>query len=104
MFSKTDGPTALRADLLRALSFSAEPIDRLVNGRSVGSVAALAGVWNGRKGHVAVLIRDIEPAAIERYVSDAPITSEAMLDGAVEEGIAFAESLGFSMDAHEFTV
>ena len=102
MFSKTDGPTALRADLLRALAFSAEPIERLVAGRSVGSVAALAGVWNGKKGHVAVLIRDVEPAAIERYVSDAPITTEAMLDAVVEEGVAFAESLGFSLDAPDF--
>lgn len=102
MFSKTDGPTALRADLLRALAFSAEPIERTVGGRSVGSVAALAAVWNGKKGHVAVLIRDIEPPAIERYVSDAALLTESMLDAAVEEAIAFAESLGFSLDAPEF--
>ncbi|MGH2900245.1 MAG: hypothetical protein ACREBE_22100 [bacterium] len=102
MFSKTDGPTALRADLVRSLSFSHDPIERLSSGASVASVAALAGVWNGRKGHVALLIRDIEPAGLERYVGDAPITSEAALDGAVEEGLAFAETLGFSMDAPEF--
>ncbi|MGH7290803.1 MAG: hypothetical protein ACREJT_06310, partial [Myxococcota bacterium] len=103
MFSKTDGPTALRADLVRSLSFSHDRIERLSGGASVGSVAALAGVWNGRKGHVALLIRDIEPAGLERYVGDAPITSEAGLDSAVEEGLAFAETLGFSMDAPEFT-
>jgi hypothetical protein len=102
MFSKTDGPTALRADLLRALAFSAQPIERTVGGRTVGSVAALAGVWNGKKGYVAVLIRDIEPPAIERYVSDNALLTESMLDAAVEEGIAFAESLGFSLDAPEF--
>lgn len=102
MFSKTDGPTALRADLLRALAFSAEPIERDAGGRSVTSMAALAGVWNGKKGHVAVLIRDLEPAAIERYVSDSALLTESMLDAAIEEGIAFAESLGFSLDATEF--
>jgi len=102
MFSKTDGPTALRADLLRALAFSVQPIERSLAGRSVGSVAALAAVWNGKKGYVALLIRDIEPPAIERYVCDTTLLTETMLDAAVEEGIAFAESLGFTLDAHEF--
>jgi hypothetical protein len=102
MFSKTDGPTALRADLLRALAFSAEPIDRTVNGRSVASMVALAGVWNGKKGYVAVLIRDLDPPAVERYVSDSALLTETMLDAAVEEGIAFAESFGFTLDAAEF--
>ncbi len=102
MFSKTDGPTALRADLVRSLSFSLEKIERISDGTNVTSVAALAGVWNGRKGHVAILVRDVEPAAISRYVGDGPITSEVALDAAVEEGLAFAESLGFSMDAPEF--
>ena len=65
-------------------------------------MAALAGVWNGKKGYVAVLIRDLEPPAVERYVTDAALLTESMLDAAVEEGIAFAESLGFSLDAAEF--
>jgi len=65
-------------------------------------LAALAGVWNGRKGHVALILRDIEPAAIERYVSTEAISSESELETAVEEAIAFAEGLGFSMDAPEF--
>jgi len=102
MFSKTDGPTALRSDLVRSLSFSLEKIERISDGSSVTSVAALAGVWNGRKGHVAILVRDVEPAAILRYVGDAPITSADALDAAVEEGLAFAESLGFAMDAPDF--
>ena len=102
MFSKTDGPTALRADLVRALSFSHDRIERERDGEQVASLAALAAVWNGRKGHVAVLIRDVEPAAIERYVGPEPILSEADLDAAVEEGLAWAESLGFAMDAPEF--
>ncbi|MEX2208938.1 MAG: hypothetical protein WEF50_22205 [Myxococcota bacterium] len=104
MFSKTDGPTALRADLVRALSFSHDRIERLNEGGTVASLAALAAVWNGRKGHVALIVRDVEPAAIERYVGSEPILTESELDSAVEEGIAFAESLGFSMDASEFVM
>jgi hypothetical protein len=104
MFSKTDGPTALRADLVRALSFSHDRIDRLSDGATVASLAALAAVWNGRKGHVALIVRDVEPAAIERYVGSTPILSEADLDAVIEEGLAFAESLGFSMDAPEFVM
>ena len=104
MFSKTDGPTALRADLVRALSFSHDRIERRNAAATVSSLAALAAVWNGRKGHVALIVRDVEPAAIERYVSSVPIDSEADLDAVVEEGLAFAESLGFSMDAPEFEI
>ncbi len=102
MFSKTDGPTALRADLVQALSFSHDRIERSAGEAKVSSLAALAGVWNGRKGHVALILRDIEPAAIERYVSTEAISSESELEAAVEEAIAFAEGLGFSMDAPEF--
>lgn len=102
MFSKTDGPTALRADLVQALSFSHDRIERIGGEATVSSLAALAGVWNGRKGHVALIVRDIEPAAIERYVGSIAILCEADLESAVEEGIAFAESLGFSMDSPEF--
>jgi len=49
-------------------------------------------------------VRDVEPAAIERYVGSEPILSESDLDSVVEEGLAFAESLGFSMDAPEFVM
>ncbi len=104
MFSKTDGPTALRADLVRALSFSHDRIERHGAGATVSSLAALAAVWNGRKGHVALIVRDVEPAAIERYVGSGPILSESDLEAVLEEGLAFAESLGFSMDAPEFTI
>ena len=104
MFSKTDGPTALRAELVRALAFSYDRIERQGDGATVASLAALAGVWNGRKGHVALIVRDVEPAAVERFVSAAPILSESDLDAVVEEGLAFAESLGFSMDAPDFLV
>jgi hypothetical protein len=51
-----------------------------------------------------LIVRDVEPAAVERYVGSEPILSESELDSAVEEGLAFAESLGFSMDAPEFAM
>jgi hypothetical protein len=102
MFAKTKGATAVRADLVRSLSFSRGRIERLRTGATVTSLAALAGVWNGHKGHVALLVRDIEPAAIERYESSNPIASETDLDAVVEEGLAFAENMGFSMDVPEF--
>jgi hypothetical protein len=102
MFAKSEGPTALRAELVRALAFSDAKIER--PGESpVESVAALAAVWNGRKGYVALLVRDVEPPRIERYVTENAITSTEALAEATEEGIAFAESLGFVLDAPEFS-
>src|SRR5262245_9623371 len=102
MFAKSDGPTALRADLVRALSFSEAKVERASDGEMVESVAALASVWNGRKGYVALLVRDVEPPRIDRYVTEGAITSPEALAAATEEAIAFAESLGFMMDAPAF--
>jgi hypothetical protein len=102
MFSKSEGPTALRADLVRALSFSEAKVERDGVTDAVESVAALAAVWNGRKGYVAILVRDVEPPRVERYVTEAAITSAEALAAATEEAIAFAESLGFAMDAPAF--
>ena len=102
MFSKSDGATALRVDLVRALSFSQDRVERFSAGATVASLAALAGVWNGRKGHVALILRDVDPPAIERYAGPGPILSVADLEAAVEEGLAFADSLGFAMDDPEF--
>lgn len=102
MFAKSDGPTALRADLVRALAFSeakvAQPGDEIL----VESVAALAAVWNGRKGYVAILVRRESPPSLDRYVSESAITSAEALAVATEEAVAFAESLGFAMDAPAF--
>lgn len=103
MLAKADGPTALRAELVRALAFSEGKIERPGNAEPVDSVAALASVWNGRKGYVALLVRDVDPARIERWVTENTITSEEALAAATEEAIAFAESLGFAMDNAEFT-
>lgn len=102
MLAKAEGPTALRAELVRALSFSEGKVERPGSSEPVDSVAALAAVWNGRKGYVALLVRDVEPARIERWVTENTITSEEALAAATEEAIAFAESLGFAMDNAEF--
>jgi len=102
MFAKSDGPTALRADLVRALAFSEAKVERPGDAALVESVAALAAVWNGRKGYVALLVRDVEPPRIDRYVTEGAITSEQALEAATEEGIAFAESLGFQLDSPGF--
>ncbi|HTO68390.1 MAG TPA: hypothetical protein VMR31_00890 [Myxococcota bacterium] len=102
MFAKSEGPTALRADLVRALAFSEAKIERPETGESVESVAALASVWNGRKGYVALLVRDVLPPRVDRYVTENAITSVETLDAATEEGVAFAESLGFQMDSPRF--
>jgi hypothetical protein len=102
MFAKSDGPTALRAELVRALAFSEAKVARANDGELIESVAALAAVWNGRKGYVALLVRDIEPARIDRYVTEGAITSVEALGAATDEAIGFAESLGFMMDAPAF--
>src|SRR5262245_5730269 len=102
MLAKAEGPTALRAELVRALAFSEGKIERPGSSEPVDSVAALASVWNGRKGYVALIVRDVEPARIERWVTENTITSEEALAAATEEAMAFAESLGFVMDNPEF--
>jgi hypothetical protein len=102
MFAKSDGPTALRADLVRALAFSEAKVARAKDGELIESVAALASVWNGRKGYVALLVRDVEPPRIDRYVTENAITSVETLAAATEEAVDFAESLGFQMDPGDF--
>jgi hypothetical protein len=102
MLAKAEGPTALRAELIRALAFSEGKLERPGDAEPVDSVAALASVWNGRKGYVALLVRDVDPARIERWVTENTITSEEALAEATEEAIGFAESLGFAMDNAEF--
>jgi hypothetical protein len=104
MFSRSDGPTALRADLVRALAFSVQQSDlETLDGKSEPAVAALAGVWNGRKGFVALVVYRISSQTVERYVFSEAIHDEDELGSAVEEGLGFAESLGFGMDSPEFT-
>lgn len=103
MLAKAEGPTALRSELIRALAFSEGKIERPGSAEPIDSVAALAAVWNGRKGYVALLVRDVDPARIERWVTENTITSEEALAAATEDAMVFAESLGFAMDNPEFT-
>jgi hypothetical protein len=103
MFSRSDGPTALRADLVRALAFSVQQCElETPEGKREPAVAALAGVWNGRKGFVALVLYRIPSQSVERYVFADAIDSQDAVEHAVEEGLAFAESFGFGMDAPEF--
>jgi hypothetical protein len=103
MFSRSDGPTALRADLVRALAFSVQQGELdLPQGGTEPAVAALAAVWNGRKGFVALVLYRITSQNVERYVFADTIDDEKALGHAVEEGLAFAESFGFGMDSPEF--
>jgi hypothetical protein len=101
MFSRSDGATALQADLVRALSFSAEQIELEGPEGREPALAGLAGIWNGDKGSVAVLVRRMHSRVVERYLYAHPIISDAELRAAVEEGIAFLEDLGFAMDLPE---
>ena len=102
MFIEADGPTALRPDLIRALSLSVDVVRLEGDGTSGRFCAALSAVWNGSKGFVGVLLRNVEDPVVRRFVMDGPIDSEGALNSAVDEGIAFAESLGFKMDHPEF--
>ncbi len=102
MFAKQDGPTALHADLVRALSFSKRQVEVDTPEGSEPAIAALASVWNGRKGFVALVLRFLEKPRVERYVYPTAITSEGEFSHATDEGLIFAESLGFPMDPKEF--
>lgn len=102
MFTVADGPTALRGELVCALSLSMNATE-LADGAPPGRCcAALAAVWNGRKGTVALLLRSLDEPAVQRHVFSGPLTSEDAVLTAVDEGLALAESFGFSMDSPEF--
>jgi hypothetical protein len=101
MFSQSDGPTALRADLVRALSLSVATAS-IPEGDAQSACAALSGVWNGRKGYVALLVRWIDAPLLRRYAYSEPLCSLESLLEAVDEGVGFAESMGFLMDPAEW--
>jgi len=102
MFSEVDGPTALRRERVRALALSQAPVELDGPEGPETSHAGLSAVWNGQKGHVAVLIRSMAPPRLRRFVFSAPLVTLEELGGAVEEALAFIESFGFYMDAPEF--
>ncbi len=102
MFSRTDGPTALQANLVRALSFTCRQVDIDTPDGPEAALAALASVWNGKKGFVAVIVRNMKRQVVERFVFSGSITTESAFESATAEGIEFAENLGFEMDSPEF--
>lgn len=102
MFIEARGPTALRSELVQALSLSVDVVEISGPGGPGRFCAALSGVWNGSKGYVAVLLRQVEEPRVRRFVHEQPIRSERALCAAIDEGIAFAESMGFSLDHPEF--
>lgn len=102
MFSQTDGPTALRPDLVRAISFSIQELTLETEEGPRRALCGLAGVWNDSKGVVVLIVRHLSPAAALRYAFAQPINSEEELEQAIDDGIGYAESLGFLMDAPNF--
>ena len=103
MFSENPGPTALRRDLVLAMSFAnAEVVVEGADGPE-RSIAALSGVWNGTKGYLAVLIRAVESASVRRFTYAHPLQTPDEVWGALDEAVAFLEGMGFQMDPAEFT-
>ena len=102
MFTRGDGPTALRADLVRGLSFSSGPQEIRTDDRVEQAVAGVASVWNGSRGFVAVLFRFIDPPRVERYMTSEPLTDDSGLARAQAAALEFARSRGFRMDDPEF--
>lgn len=102
MFTEADGPTALRADLVYALSFSAGAEVLETEDGHERCCAAISGVWNGRKGYVALLVRRLETSVVKRYVFANALSTLDEVWQAVEAALAHSESLGFPMDDPEF--
>jgi hypothetical protein len=102
MFAKSDGPTALRPDLVRALAFSMEPVEIETSAGRSRCEAGMAAIWTGSKGEVVVVIRQIEPPAVARYRFTEPIVSPEDVDQAVDAALGFVTSMGFQPDAAEF--
>ena len=102
MFALSDGPTALRLDLVRALSLSVGTVWLEGEGDPQRACAALGGVWNGTKGYVVFLVRCLDRPLLQRFSYAEPLLTLEQVIEAVDEGMAFAESMGFVMEPHEF--
>jgi hypothetical protein len=102
MFVEAEGPTALRPEMIRALAFSVTDRQVETSNGIERCTAALAAVWNGREGFVAVLLRSLDRPEVRRYVHPDPIHSLSEVHERIEEGVAFALSLGFELDGAEF--
>ena len=67
MSVELEGPTALREDLVHALSLSLNVAQISGRGGSGRFCAALSAVWNGKLGSVAVLLHEVDGEAIRRF-------------------------------------
>jgi hypothetical protein len=95
-FSEQPGATALHPELVYALAFSRETL--ALDPAGAPTRAALVGVWNGERGLVVVLLRQVEPPNVRRFQFEEEIASIAALDQAVAQAAAFAAAFGFRMD------
>ncbi len=102
MFVEAEGPTALRSEMIRALAFSVTDRQVETSNGIERCAAALAAVWNGQEGFVAVLLRSLDRPKVRRFVYPDPIRSLSEVHERLEEGVAFALSLGFELDRAEF--
>ncbi len=102
MFLEAEGPTALRPEMLQVLCFSTQ--EQLVDS-PVGAercVVALAAVWNGKQGFVAVLVRSLDQPAVRRFTYTEPLRTLEDLEGAVQEAHDFVSGMGFTLDSGDF--
>ena len=103
MITKGHGPTLLKVDLVWALALSlADAQIQAEDGSDVPARAGLSASWNGEKGEVVVLIRDLSAEEVDRYSWGEPILGPDDLDHAIDAGLGFCESLGFLLDSTEF--
>ncbi len=100
MFRESEGPTALRAEFVCALSLSLNAVE--VDGEGP-FCAVVAGAWNGKSGTVTLLLRHMEEPKLRRFLFEGPLKNEAAVHSAVDEGISFCKSMGFSLDHPAFT-
>jgi hypothetical protein len=89
-------------DLVRALSLSVGVVWLEGEGEPQRSCAALSGVWNGSKGYVVLLVRGLDQPKLQRFSYSEPLLTPESVLVAVEEGMGFAESMGFVMEPHQF--
>ncbi len=102
MFVEVDDPTALRVEMIRSLAFSTSETEVETSHGIERCKAAVAAVWNGQEGFVAVLLRSLDRPEVRRFVHPDPIRSLSEVHERLEEGVAFARGLGFELDRAEF--
>ncbi len=102
-FVEQEGPTALRADLVRALALSGWADVALDDeGPPERACAGICAVWNGRRGYVALVVRSLELPRLRRFVFRDRIRDEAELGPALAQALQLAQRLGFVVDDPDF--